>query len=279
MNQVRPVYIVLRQSPDWSTQTYEDLERSREFCRIIGRPETYVIDRVLLWDRTFRVRFFEARQFMKELSQETFQAVAGATLVPLADVRSVLDRKAFYLFTDDDDWYHPETARVVAGLDPRGCDAVLWRSAELGIINGLDIQEATTFYTNAYAVSGEVLIQRPDNLDRVTQHFEAMATFIRRSYGSVLRRIGYGSLYRRLTVRGFQPIVRLPRALSVTNKHPATVSSMSHLEELTPERLIESIRSRWESNRNMAIPQEFRWALGMIERVNGFLAHLLSQIR
>src|SRR5574341_785235 len=255
MDQVRPIYIILRQSPDWARQTYADLEKTREFCRIIGRPETYVIDRVLLWDRTFRTGFFAARQFMKEISQESFRAVDGA------------------------DWYHPDIARAVAKLDPRACDAVLWRSAELGIINGLDLQEANTFYTNAYAVSGEVLLQRPGNLDRVTQHFEAMATFIRKSYGSVLRRIGYGSLYRRLTMRGFQPIVRLADSLSVTNKHPATVSAMSHLEDLTPDRLVEFIRARREANRNIVIPDAFAWAKGMIDRVTDFMDHLLRDVR
>lgn len=279
MDQVRPIYIILRQSPDWARQTYADLEKTREFCRIIGRPETYVIDRVLLWDRTFRTGFFAARQFMKEISQESFRAVDGAAVVPLAEVRTVLDRRAFYLFTDDDDWYHPDIARAVAKLDPRACDAVLWRSAELGIINGLDLQEANTFYTNAYAVSGEVLLQRPGNLDRVTQHFEAMATFIRKSYGSVLRRIGYGSLYRRLTMRGFQPIVRLADSLSVTNKHPATVSAMSHLEDLTPDRLVEFIRARREANRNIVIPDAFAWAKGMIDRVTDFMDHLLRDVR
>jgi hypothetical protein len=279
MDQMRPIYIVLRQSPDWSKQTYADLEKTRDFCRIIGRPETYMIDRVLLWDRTFRTGFFAARQFMKEISQESFRSVTGATVVPLAEVRSVLDRRAFFLFTDDDDWYHPEIARVVAKLDPRACDAVLWRSAELGIINGLDLQEADTFYTNAYAVSGEVLLQRPGNLDRVTQHFEAMATFVRKSYGSVLRRIGYASLYRRLTVRGFQSIVRLPDSLSVTNKHPATVSAMSNLEDLTQDRLIEFIRARWEANRNIVVPDAFSWAKGMIDRVNDFMDHLLRTVR
>ena len=49
MNSIQPVYIILRQSPDWAKQTYADLDKTRSFCKIIGRPENYIIDRVLLW--------------------------------------------------------------------------------------------------------------------------------------------------------------------------------------------------------------------------------------
>ncbi|HWR73340.1 MAG TPA: hypothetical protein VN604_09225 [Nitrospirota bacterium] len=275
----RPIYIVLRQSPDWAKQTYADLEKTREFCRIIGREETHVIDRVLLWDRTFTTSFFSARQFMKELTQETFRKVSGATVVTLADVKSVLDRRAFYLFTDDDDWYHPEIAQVLSKLDPRTCNAVLWRSAELGVLSGYDLQDTNAFYTNAYAVSGEVMLQRNDVLDRVTQHFEAQATFLRKTYGSVCRRIGYASYLRRLTVTGFQSIIRLPDSLSVTNKHPATVSAMLHLKSMSPEGLIDFITNRYHENKKIVVPEPFTWSRGMLNQVTDFLGGLLKALR
>lgn len=275
----RPIYIVQRQSPDWAKQTYADLGKTRDFCKIIGREETHVIDRVQLWDRTFTTSFFSARQFMKELSQETFKAVSGATIVQLADVKSIRDRTGFYLFTDDDDWYHPETANVLSRLDPKACDAVLWRSAELGVLPGYDLQDTNAFYTNAYAVSGEVMLQRKDILDRVTQHFDAQATFLRKTYGSVCRRIGYASLLRRMTVPGFQPIIKLPDPLSVTNKHPATVSAMLHLKSLTPKGLIEFITNRYEENRKMVVPEPFAWSTRMLHQVNDFLVRLLKTIR
>lgn len=276
---VRPIYIVLRQSPDWAKQTYADLDRTREFCRIIGREETHVIDRVLLWDKTFSTKFFSARQFMKEISQESFKAAKGSTVVPVDEIKNVLDRRAFYCFTDDDDWYHPGIAELLSKLDPRACNAVLWKSAELGILPRFDLQGTNAFYTNAYAVSGEVMLQKKDILDHVTQHFEAQATFLRKSYGSVCRRIGYGSCLRRLTVSGFVPITRLDDSLSITNKHPATVSAMIHLKSLTPEGLIEFIRNRYETNKTIIIPEPFAWSAAMLHQVTDFLGRLLHTIR
>jgi len=286
MNTIRPVYIILRQSPDWAKQTYSDLDKTRSFCRIIGRPETYIIDRVLLWDKTFRTSFFSARQIIKDISIENFRNVEGATLVPLADISSVLDRKAFYLFTDDDDWYHPQIAQRLAMTEPRACDAVVWRSAAVG--NGLELQDPAKRYeghgpvhidfnTNGYAISGETLVQKPGNLERVTQHFEAQATFIRKSYASVLRRIGYASLYRRLTVPGYQCVKRLPDCLSITNKHAASTFTLTSLgDTLTPENMIAVIRARVEANKAITLPDELTWAKKLLDRVNTFMEELLT---
>ncbi len=289
MNAIRPVYIILRQSPDWATQTYADLDKTRSFCKIIGRPENYIIDRVLLWDKTFKFSFFTARQIIKDISIENFRNVEGATLVPLADISSVLDRKAFYLFTDDDDWYHPQVARHSAKIDPRACDAILWKSAVVG--DGLKLQEEhdthtghspiyIDFNTNGYAVSGEVLLQKPGNLERVTQHFEAQAAFIRKSYASVIRHIGYASLYRRLTVRNYRSIVRIPEYLSITNKHAASTFTLTSVgDELVPERMVDVVRKRFDSNKKISLPDNLSWARPMLDRVNTFMEELIASAR
>jgi hypothetical protein len=289
MNTKPPVYIVLRQSPDWAQQTYADLDKTRTFCRIIGRPETYIIDRVLLWDKTFRTSFFSARQTIKDISLENFRSVLGSKLVSLAEIQAVLDRKALYLFTDDDDWYHPLIAQCIATIDPRSCDAILWKSAAVG--NGLQLQDTSISYashgpvnidfnTNGYAVSGEVLLQKKGNLAKVTQHFEAQATFIRKSYSSVLRHIGYASLYRRMTAMNYQSIVRLPKYLSITNKHAASTFTLTSLgDTLTPERMVDVVRTRLEANKKITLPDDLLWAKRMIDRVNDFMEDLLRSIR
>ncbi len=279
MDTTRPIYIILRQSPDWANQTYADLDKTREFCRIIGRPETYIIDRVLLWDRTFRISFFAARQIMKEISLENFRSVEGATLVPLKEIHTVLDRTAMYLFTDDDDWYNPHIAKYLTPIDPRACDVVQWLTAGLG--PGATLGENHyACSTNGYAVSGEVLLQRPGNVERVAQHFDAQATFVRKSYASVLRRIGYASLYRRLTVRGFQSIVRLPHYLSITNKHAASTLAMETLgNDLRSDSLIDLIRSRVNANPETALPEPIVWADDMVRKVNEFMEYLLRSTR
>jgi len=273
---MRPVYIILRQSPDWAKQTYADLEQTRAFCRLIGRPETYIIDRVLLWDKTFRTSFFAARQFMKDISQENFRTVEHTRLVPSTDIKTVLDRNALYLFTDDDDWYHPQIAQRLAEIDPRACDVVLYETATLG--PGLTLwKDHYACSTNGYAVSGEVLLQKPGNIERVTQHFDAQAAFIRKSYASVLRRIGYASLYRRLTIKGYKSVVRLPEYLSVSNKHPASTLSLGDV--VTREDLIALITTALDANKKINLPDDFSWARSYIDRVTAFLADLLRSVR
>jgi hypothetical protein len=273
---MRPIYIVLRQSPDWAKQTYDDLEKTKTFCRLIGRPETFIIDRVLMWDKTFNISFFAARQMMKDISQLNFATIEDTVQVPATDIERVLDRKAFYLFTDDDDWYYPQIARHLSKIDPRACDVVLWLTATLG--SGLNpMQGHYACSTNGYAVSGEVLLQKKGNIERVTQHFDAQAAFIRNSYASVLRHIGYASLYRRLTVAGYQSTVRLPHYLSVTNKHPASTLSLEEIS--TPEELITMITDGVAGNKKMCLPAEFCWAKPHIDRVTVFLEDLLASIR
>ncbi len=273
---MRPVYIVLRQSPDWAQQTYADLDKTKAFCRLIGRPETFIIDRVLMWDKTFKISFFAARQMMKDISQRNFEKVQDTVQVPAADIGRVLDRKAFYLFTDDDDWYHPQIARHLSMIDPRACDVVLWLTAILG--SGLTLMPGHyACSTNGYAVSGEVLLQKKGNIGRVTQHFDAQAAFVRKSYLSVLRHIGYASLYRRLIVPGYQSAVRLPHYLSVTNKHPASTLSLEEVS--SPEGLIAMITSAADANKKISPSVEFSWAQAHIDRVTIFLDELLASIR
>ncbi len=55
------VHIVLREGPDWNKQTYQDLEKTREFCRNIGRPETLIIDRVNIQKCRLIIRIFNCR--------------------------------------------------------------------------------------------------------------------------------------------------------------------------------------------------------------------------
>jgi hypothetical protein len=278
MGYATPVYIVLRQSPEWATQTYADLEKTRDFCRLIGRPENFMIERVLLWDRTFRTGFFAVRQVLKEISLENFRSVSGAILVSLEQTRNALDPDAFYLFTDDDDWYHPGIARVLSGLDPRACEAILWHSALFR--RGLAPRQPDAFYTNNYAVSGAMLAQKRGNLERVYQHFEAHKTFFGKTPISIARRIGYASLVRRFMVKGFCPIIRLSEYLSMTNKHPASTLVLERLgENPTPEQLRTLVENSFQANRSAAVSPEFHWALSSMERVNDFFACLLDEAR
>ena len=278
MGHATPVYIVLRQSPEWGIQTYADLEKTRDFCRLIGRPENFISERVMLWDRTFRTGFFAVRQVMKEICLENFRSVSGASLVSLEQSRDALDPDAFYLFTDDDDWYHPGIARVLSALDPRACEAILWYSARFR--RGLTPRLPDAFYTNNYAVSGTMLAQLRGNLEKVCQHFGAHETFFGKTPISMARRIGYASLVRRFMVKGFCPVIRLSEFLSMTNKHPASTVVLKSLgENPTPEQLRTLVENSILDNSSAAVSPEFHWALSSMERVNDFFARLLDEAR
>lgn len=278
MGHATGVYIVLRQSPEWATQTYADLEKTRDFCRLIGWPENFIIDRVMLWDRTFRTGYFAVRQVLKEISLENFRSVGGANLVFLEQARKAFDPDAFYLFTDDDDWYRPDIGRVLSELAPRACEAIVWHFGRLR--GGLTPRQPDAFYTNNYAVSGTMLAQKRGNLEKVYQHYKAHETFFGKTPTTMARRIGYASLVRRFMITGFCPIIRLSEYLSMSNKHPASTVVLKSLgENPTPEQLRTLVENSILGNKSAVVPPEFHWAVPFMERVNDFFARVLEESR
>lgn len=274
MNLEGPVYIVLRQSPDWPAQTYADLEKTREFCRMIGRREDLIIDLVKLWDRTFGTSFFAVRQIMKEISLENFRAVTGASFARLDCVRALLRPDAFYLFTDDDDWYHPGIAQALQGIDPRKCAAVHWDSAVFS--KGMAFLRDGMFWSNNYAVSGGYLLQRKQNLEIVSQHFRADGAF-RARVRALHRRTGYRTLLQHLFAPGYRIIRHVEGCLSVENKHPASTVVLEQIgDSPSGERLRALIREIMEANHSARIPAECRWMQPLAGRVYELCERLLD---
>ena len=271
------VVIAMRQSPDWKSQTYADLEQTRQFCRMIGRPENFIIDAVKLWDRSLKVSFYETRQAIKEISLANFRAVRNAALVDVADVAGNIDSGTIYLFTDDDDWYAPHIAESLSGIDTRSCEAILWGSVRYG--GGMECRPLDgVFYTNNYAVSGSFLARKRrgrSNLDRSMQHFDANGTFGDRTQ-PLSRRLGYGAVLRSLFQPGYAPVATLRHHLSVTNKHPASTVTLERLgPDPTEAGLRASIEDALRRNRDVALPQDLAWARRAMDDVNSVLERLL----
>lgn len=270
---LRKTFIVLRQSPDWRTQTYADLEGTRAFCRMIHRREDLIIDVVKLWDRTFSIPFFAARQAMKELSLENLRSIGHAVVLPLSDVRGALEPDAFYLFVDDDDWYDPEIALHLQLFDPRRCAAVLWRQAT--VTDELLFSDEWTFFSNNYAVSGDYLLRKKKNLNKVVQHFEAEGTFHCPRLKHRIRRIGYSTYARQLFVPGYRTVVRTEAHWGVKNEHPAATMSLERLgDHATPDDLRAMVRQTVDAARRGIIPQHLAWARPLYERTGEFFAQL-----
>lgn len=269
-----PVYIVLRQSPDWKSQTYADLEKTREFCLRIGRPETLIIDRVKLWDRTLAVSFFETRQAMKEISLENFRSVSGASLTGLSDAGRLLRPDAFYLFTDDDDWYHPDIAQTLQQFNPRKRAAIQWNPAVIS--NGIEYIDAGMFWSNNYAVTGSYLLQRKENLDLVCQHYRADGAF-RARLSATHRRMGYPALLHRLFHPGYRVWEHLDAYLSIENKHPASTVILENMgDSPSGDDLRSLIRAIKEANRS-PLPEAFRWMQPYLDRVYDLYQKLLDE--
>jgi hypothetical protein len=119
-------FIVPRRVPDWKGLS----ERLRRDGRV---PEPEFIPEVLppgfppdlgaridLWNRTFRLDFFTCRARLAEIAGESWDKVAGATLISgSADLqRAIQDQGKHgkrFLFVDDDDWFNPD---LVGLLEP-----------------------------------------------------------------------------------------------------------------------------------------------------------------
>ena len=270
-----PVYVVLRPSPDWATQTYADLEKTRVFCRNIGRPETLIIDRVKLWDQTLAITFFASRQNMKEISLENFRAVAGASLIRISDIGPVLRPDAYYLFTDDDDWYHPAVAKALQKFDPRKRAAIQWKGAVIS--DGMTYLDTGMFWSNNYAVSGSYLLQRKENLDIVCQHYRADGAF-RAKLAALHRRAGFPVLFHQLFHPGYRVWEHLEEYLSIENKHPASTVILENMgEHPTAGDLRGLIRNIMKANRETPLPDAFQWIRPYLDSVYSFYQKLLNE--
>jgi hypothetical protein len=201
------VIIVQRQTLDWASQTPDSFRPvSEDFCRLWGRPEDYVFRLMQLWDETFSIGYFETRARLKAISTRNFLSVSGVEFVPYEGYKNIPDKRAFYLFMDDDDWAGPDLGVVLGAQSPDLHKILLWRAVNIGGPQ----QEFPAFVwglngrcmTNNYAVSNEWLnhLQR---LDEVLQHAVAVAT-----------------------LATIQNIVQLDVAITASNKSPCSSVSL-----------------------------------------------------
>jgi hypothetical protein len=239
-------HIVLRQSPDWGALTDEQFRhQSREFCDQIGYPTEMVNRSVDLWNRTFRRPYLDIRREMKELALGNLRSVAGASLVEGALLKQTREfQPGLYLFSDDDDWMHPDIVRLVSQAAPDAEAGVVWGSVAFGGVDKALVRyrELNGFcFTNNYAVTGQYLARKPARLDAVFQHTKASKT---------LSAVGVP------TVAGHW---------SITNKSPVSTVSFrqafqGNYESAQPlVRLVEDYQRRFEEFETQAHP-DLDWA-------------------
>lgn len=254
--------ILLRQSPDWTAMSKDEFaEQSRRFCQMMGRPVDQVVNTAKLWDDTFGITFCETRQAMKDIALDNLRQVKGATLVcdPATLQTSTPSDRAIYMFTDDDDWAHPDLFIALEALDPATCDGFLWRNLVYGRQGGPVVRHRPdngVCFTNNYAVTQTYFGSGPESLDRVFQHGQADLVFP--------------------TLR----VRRLPEFLSATNKNPSSTLFLEGAlrEDFSSVCLLRAIQSYHERLRLFrGLTPESAWIVPWATAVTEFYGRLLNR--
>ena len=154
--------LILRDSPDWSSF---DIERSRDFLRSVGLPETLIVDFAALWRRCFRVEYRAIRAQLKIIALQTYKSVRQASLVRHEDWDRAEPAEGWIAFVDDDDWMSPGLFDSLP-VPASGDDGVRWGSIRLGRVFKADGYAGPivqlrpidrVVYTNNYAVTRRAL--------------------------------------------------------------------------------------------------------------------------
>lgn len=242
--------IVLRQSPDW-TDRNAVLAQAAAFSLEFDRPPDQTHRHLTLWDATFGITFCETRHRLKQLTLENFARVPHATVIPVADVAAI-DPDAWYLFSDDDDWYAPHVGRILDTV-PATCDGVTW---QMTAFKGDFRRRAKPrfCFPNNYAVRGAWLATH--QIREVLQHGSASAIF-------------YGP--------GFRLDV-LPDLLSLENKHPCSTVMLETVAE-QPNALRASVDVFNARCAALEIPDEYGWARAELAGLSQLFADVGASAR
>ena len=258
------VVVVQRQTLDWGNISDARFkESSKSFCQLWGKPEDLVYRMKQLWDDTFGIGYFETRQAVKSIAESNIHSLRDIEYVPYCGYNNIPDEAAYYLFIDDDDWFSPDIAAVIRGIDRNQYDGILWH---IGIIGSPKLDEAVLIWgmggrcmTNNYALSSDWL----DGLRRlpeVLQHAPAVKTF--------------SQLDRKL---------QLDRVLSVTNKNPcSSVSLEKGLQgDFSKQRMFQLVKSYVEKMKRIQPEQlkQLAWAAPYIDETIAVFEKILMSRR
>jgi hypothetical protein len=185
--------VVLRQSPNWGREA-QSREQMDHFDALIGRAPGTTASLKACWNEVMPVCFDECRAALKAIAAETLAAMEATVFEPIEAFMPPFEGPSWYTFTDDDDWFAPNLASHLAGLDAK---AAVWTSVRF---DGTVLWRANDgfCYTNNYAVRGSFL--DPEHFQHATQHMWAQPLLQAHPEAPAL----------------------LETPLSVTNKHPCS---------------------------------------------------------
>jgi hypothetical protein len=112
------IHIVVRQTTDWTNETAVRAQLPEGFVYAVG-----------LWDATFLMPYHAFRQELKRIAGLSLSRVAGAGVVPKAEVPA----DGIVVPTDDDDWLAPGLGTALEGALDERCAGYYWPSAFLEV--------------------------------------------------------------------------------------------------------------------------------------------------
>jgi len=129
------IVLAMRAAPDWGLFArdyaagipvpparyfpFHDLRFSRDIPGMIER-----------WNNLSNVSYFACRHRLREITDSNLAKVQRVTLTQGTRVPSLLEKLGetplLLFYHDDDDWFHPDLARLLGGLDVTSVDAVVF---------------------------------------------------------------------------------------------------------------------------------------------------------
>jgi hypothetical protein len=108
------VNVVIRDTLNWQTATYKDLRD--EAIQSLAKE----------WDRTFKTSFFECRSLIKNLANDHLHALKNVNILENREHLHSLNSSDYILFSDDDDFYHPEIYEHLHNLIAISNGVIVW---------------------------------------------------------------------------------------------------------------------------------------------------------
>lgn len=221
------VYLVPRQSPDWTAiTTIDDLE-PESFDHLIGRAQGTTRRLIGLWNQSTGLAFWQVRAAVKQIAGAQLRSIDGLEILDEDRIDAVQSDEtgasSWLIPIDDDDLLDPAVPGELAAMDPSAPRGVIWMNWKLA--GGFEARANSLEYcfTNNYAISSGYLAAGGDWAS-VSQHFHATRAFFTE------------------TPFGLQ-VIKRPDLRSIANKHPCCFTALERLANQHPDDFAAALHS------------------------------------
>jgi hypothetical protein len=243
---VAAVHICIRRTVDWSDERafWEQLSAKH-------RP------RVELFNRTFELPFHEFRRRLREISHLNHERVEGAGVTSWDQV----PEGEIALPVDDDDWFAPDAASIVAGCLPRSAAGCRWLPTWIQV-PASRAQRISPLWRRLREVRPKLLCTTNNYaLVKGRAPYEVMRFHVRAS-NWFEERVGSGE------------VVLLRRRLSLVNRSIGSLSTLGTSAKPLSQRALLARYRRYRRLYRRQPPADLDWARPYIERMDRLMSEL-----